>query len=95
MKSTGSLKSHVAPDREVVPEMGTMPAHWGVYLTVTDADETSRLAVELGATRRPVLRHHLTAGSDVLCDQVFALKIALFPTSTCWSVGYGRECDDL
>ena len=34
---------------QITPEMGTMRPHWGTYFTVTDADETAREAVELGA----------------------------------------------
>ena len=62
-----------------VPHPG-IPPHWGTYFTVNDADEAARVAEELGATlfvppdghpgHRPLLRHHLAAGRQVLRDQV-------------------------
>lgn len=34
----------------IMPHMGKIPAHWGVYFTVTNVDETVKLAEQLGAT---------------------------------------------
>ncbi|MFO0825842.1 MAG: VOC family protein [Gemmataceae bacterium] len=34
---------------KIVPQMGNVPPHWGVYFTVNDADETARQATVLGA----------------------------------------------
>ncbi|UQA60568.1 VOC family protein [Polyangium aurulentum] len=34
----------------ILPNMGDVPPHWGVSFSVTNADETARLGVELGAT---------------------------------------------
>jgi predicted enzyme related to lactoylglutathione lyase len=34
----------------ITPEMGELRPHWVTYFTVTDAEETAREAVELGAT---------------------------------------------
>ncbi|MFO1414150.1 MAG: VOC family protein [Burkholderiales bacterium] len=34
----------------VLPHMGTIPSHWGVYFTVRDCDATARQATALGAT---------------------------------------------
>jgi len=39
----------VAGMMPVLPHMGPIPPHWGVYFTVTDADATARQAAELGA----------------------------------------------
>ena len=39
----------VAGMMPIMPWMGKTPPHWGVYFTVRDADETARLAGELGA----------------------------------------------
>ena len=33
----------------ILPEMGNIPPHWGVYFTVDDADEAARVATDLGA----------------------------------------------
>ena len=40
----------VAGMMEIAPEMGGIRPHWRVNFAVADADETARLAVELGAT---------------------------------------------
>lgn len=40
---------YVAGMMPILPRMGEIPSHWGVYFTVDDVDETARLAVELGA----------------------------------------------
>ncbi|HEV7667963.1 MAG TPA: VOC family protein [Thermoanaerobaculia bacterium] len=40
---------YVAGMMPILPRMGEIPSHWGVYFTVDDADETARLAGELGA----------------------------------------------
>lgn len=39
----------VAGMMKIVPQMGPMPPHWGVYFTVNDTDETARQAAALGA----------------------------------------------
>jgi uncharacterized protein len=39
----------VAGMMAISPEMGQLSPHWGVYFTANNADETARLAVELGA----------------------------------------------
>jgi len=39
----------VAGMMQITPEMGKLRPHWGTYFTVTDADETAREAVKLGA----------------------------------------------
>jgi predicted enzyme related to lactoylglutathione lyase len=36
---------------QITPEMGAIPSNWAVYFTVTDADESLRKALELGATQ--------------------------------------------
>jgi len=33
----------------ITPDMETFPAHWGVYFTVTDVDQTAKLAAEFDA----------------------------------------------
>jgi predicted enzyme related to lactoylglutathione lyase len=38
----------VAGMMQIRPDIGAMPAHWGVNFTVDDADEAARLALELG-----------------------------------------------
>jgi hypothetical protein len=43
-------ETFVAGLMPVLPHMGAVPAHWGVYFTVHNADETARHAVELGGT---------------------------------------------
>ncbi|HXU34010.1 MAG TPA: VOC family protein [Thermoanaerobaculia bacterium] len=40
---------YVAGMMPILPRMGEIPSHWGVYFTVEDVDETARLAEELGA----------------------------------------------
>jgi hypothetical protein len=42
--------AYVAGMMQITPRMGDMRPHWGTYFTVTDADETAREAVALGAT---------------------------------------------
>lgn len=42
---------YVAGMMPMLPVMGQIPSHWGVYFTVEDADETARLAAELGGTQ--------------------------------------------
>ena len=39
----------VAGAMQITPQMGNMRTHWKTYFTVNDADETARVAVELGA----------------------------------------------
>jgi predicted enzyme related to lactoylglutathione lyase len=39
----------IAGMQAITGRMGKMPSHWATYFTVTDADATARLAVELGA----------------------------------------------
>ncbi len=40
----------VAGMMQITPDMGPLPPHWGVYFTVNNADETAKLATELGAS---------------------------------------------
>jgi predicted enzyme related to lactoylglutathione lyase len=40
---------YVAGMMPILPRMGEIPSHWGVYFTVEDVDETEWLAGELGA----------------------------------------------
>jgi predicted enzyme related to lactoylglutathione lyase len=40
----------VAGLMEIMPEMGSIPPHWGTYFTVDDVDATAEEAVRLGAT---------------------------------------------
>jgi hypothetical protein len=40
----------VAGAMQTSPHVGNVPPHWGTSFAVTNADETARLAVELGAT---------------------------------------------
>jgi predicted enzyme related to lactoylglutathione lyase len=39
----------VAGMLQITPQMGNMPPHWATYFTVSDADQTLREALELGA----------------------------------------------
>jgi predicted enzyme related to lactoylglutathione lyase len=41
--------ANVAGMMQITPQMGGLRPHWKTYFTVTDADETAREAVELGA----------------------------------------------
>jgi predicted enzyme related to lactoylglutathione lyase len=40
----------VAGMLQITPQMGNVQPHWVTYFTVTDAEETARKAIELGAT---------------------------------------------
>lgn len=40
----------VAGMMPIMPHMGNIPSHWGVYFTVKNADETAKLAAELGGS---------------------------------------------
>jgi uncharacterized protein len=46
----------VAGIRPIMPNMGETRPQWGTYFTVTDADETAREAVKLGADIRAPVR---------------------------------------
>ena len=41
---------YVAGMMAIQPDMGPMPAHWGVYFNVADVDAAAQKATDLGAT---------------------------------------------